>query len=194
MSKGAQTRKVILQVAFELTYRNGYQNTSIDDILKKTHVTKGSFFYHFKNKDQMGLAMVDEILYPGMKKVMIEPLLDSNKPIEELKAMMKGLLFANSFFDIRYGCPAVNLIQEMASVSKDFNTRLKKLSNEWKKAISAVVDKARENNTIDRSHKSEDVALYIIAGYGGVRNLGKLYGKGSYDQFYREFVLYLEGL
>jgi AcrR family transcriptional regulator len=194
MSKGAQTRKIILQVAFELTYKNGYQNTSIDDILKKTHVTKGSFFHHFQNKDTMGLAMIDEILYPGMKEVMIAPLLHGENPVQELKTMMNGLLFSNSFFDVRYGCPAVNLIQEMASVSKEFNARLTKLTNEWKAAIVHVIDKAKEQKRIRKHHISEHVALFIIAGYGGARNLGKMYGKSSYKTFYQEFESYLDSL
>ena len=43
MSKAAATRLTILQKAFELVYANGYQATSIDDILIKTAVTKGAF-------------------------------------------------------------------------------------------------------------------------------------------------------
>lgn len=68
MSKAAETRLTILQKAFYLIYRKGYQATSIDDIIATTQVTKGAFFYHFKSKDEMGLAMIREIMYPGMQQ------------------------------------------------------------------------------------------------------------------------------
>jgi TetR/AcrR family transcriptional repressor of nem operon len=62
MKKAATTRLTILQKAFELIYVKGYQTTSIDDIIATTQVTKGAFYYHFKNKDEMGLAIINEIL------------------------------------------------------------------------------------------------------------------------------------
>ena len=92
MSKGQRTRHSILLTAFDLMYRNGYRATSVDDILKKMDVTKGSFFYHFKSKEEMALAVIDEIMYPGMKRIMIDPLICGDDPRDELYSMMKGLL------------------------------------------------------------------------------------------------------
>jgi TetR/AcrR family transcriptional regulator, transcriptional repressor for nem operon len=65
MSKATATRLNLLQKAFELIYTKGYQTTSIDDILATTQVTKGAFYYHFKTKDDMGLAIIHEILKPS---------------------------------------------------------------------------------------------------------------------------------
>ena len=61
MKKAEATRLMILQKAFELIYVKGYQTTSIDDIIATTKVTKGAFYYHFKTKDEMGLAIINEI-------------------------------------------------------------------------------------------------------------------------------------
>ena len=62
MKKAEITRLNILQKAFDIIYANGYQTTSIDDIIATTKVTKGAFYYHFKSKDEMGLAIINEIL------------------------------------------------------------------------------------------------------------------------------------
>src|SRR5688572_9193989 len=118
MSKADDTRLTILQAAFDLSYARGYQLTSVDDIIARTHVTKGAFYYHFRNKDVMGLAMIKDVLYPGMRRGLIEPLKKGHDPVAEVYNMMEGLLLHNSFFNVRYGCPAVNLIEEMAPVSK----------------------------------------------------------------------------
>ena len=61
MKKAEAKRLNILRKAFELVYVNGYLTTSINDIIATTKVTKGAFYYHFKTKDEMGLAIVNEI-------------------------------------------------------------------------------------------------------------------------------------
>jgi AcrR family transcriptional regulator len=194
MSKGAQTRQTILGVAFELTYAHGFQSTSIDEILKKTHVTKGSFFHHFKNKEEMGLAMIEEIMYPGMYRSMIEPLLNGDQPIEEIYAMMEGLLNNDQFFNVKYGCPAINLIDEMAPLNESFNMALSKLSVNWQKAIEDSLRKAKSTGQISSGTDCKRVALFIMSGYGGIRNLGKLYGRACYSAYLTELKTYLSQL
>ena len=40
----------------------GYNATSVDAILKKAKVSKGSMYHHFKSKKELVLAMVENIL------------------------------------------------------------------------------------------------------------------------------------
>jgi len=44
MTKAEGTRMMILQTALKLIYRQGYQATSIDEIIAGTSVTKGALF------------------------------------------------------------------------------------------------------------------------------------------------------
>lgn len=54
ISKEAEVRrKEILDAALDLFYTMGYDKTSINDIINKVGVTKGSFYYHFKSKDEI---------------------------------------------------------------------------------------------------------------------------------------------
>lgn len=54
ISKEAEVRKKeLLDAALELFYENGYDMTSINDIIQKVGVTKGAFYYHFKSKDEI---------------------------------------------------------------------------------------------------------------------------------------------
>ena len=47
---GRLTKEKILDAAEALVLDHGYGATSIDQILEKTGITKGAFFYHFKSK------------------------------------------------------------------------------------------------------------------------------------------------
>lgn len=186
MSKADNTRLTILKTAFDLVYAQGYQLTSVDDIIAKTHATKGAFYYHFKNKDTMGLAMVKDVMYPRMHQALIEPLLKGTDPIEEIYQMMKGLLLHNGFFQIKYGCPAVNLIEEMAPVSKQFHKVLLSLVEEWREAIVSALEKGRKNGYINAQANPAQVASFVTVGYSGIRNMGKLYGESCYTSYLKE--------
>ncbi|MCR4955853.1 MAG: TetR/AcrR family transcriptional regulator [Lachnospiraceae bacterium] len=43
----------IIECAWELFYEKGYDETTIVDIIEKSNVAKGSFYYHFKGKDTL---------------------------------------------------------------------------------------------------------------------------------------------
>ncbi|MCW3463991.1 TetR/AcrR family transcriptional regulator [Chitinophaga nivalis] len=194
MSKAAATRLNILQKAFELVYQNGYQGTSIDLILTQTKVTKGAFFYHFKNKEEMGLAMIREVMYPGMQTGLIQPLLEGEDPVTEIYTMMHGLLLENPFFQVKYGCPAINLIEEMAPLNADFHTALATLVLQWQEAIEKTLKKGKAAQQIRKEVNTAQVAFFVMSGYSGVRNLGKLYGQTCYHKYLKELKTYLKNL
>lgn len=194
MSKADNTRALILKKAFDLTYAHGYQYTSIDDIIAQTHVTKGAFYYHFKTKDAMGLAMIREVIYPGMHDALVKPLMKGKDPLTEIYEMMKALLLHNSFFNIKYGCPAVNLIEEMAPVNSQFNRALHSLVEEWQDAIAGTIEKGKRTRKVNTRANGQQVAVFISAGYGGTRNMGKLYGRSCYVVYLKELKKYLETL
>ena len=191
-SKAGTTRLNILNKAFALVYKNGYQATSIDEIIATTQVTKGALYYHFKNKDEMGLAIIREVMYPAMHATMVAPLIDTKDPQNEIYRMMKAVLNDESFFNIQYGCPAVNLIGEMAPSNVHFATALKKLIEEWKGTIVTSLEAAKKMQTVRSDVDSEQVAIFVLSGYSGIRNLGKLLGKSCYATYLKELKDYLK--
>lgn len=195
MSKADSTRKTLLNKAFELIYKNGYQATSIDDILATTKVTKGAFFYHFKNKDEMGFAIINEIMYEAMYPALIIPLLDSKDPLKEIYEMMKELLMANPFMQVKYGCPANNLIQEMAPLNLQFSKSLSVLVDQWEKALQAALANGKKAGLVRKDINTKQAANFIMSGYGGVRILGRLHSdKGTYKVYLKELKRYLGGM
>ena len=51
-------REQLLNAARELMVLKGYAATSVDEICAKAKVTKGVFFYYFKNKEDLALVLV----------------------------------------------------------------------------------------------------------------------------------------
>ena len=190
--KADTTRLNILNKAFVLVYKNGYQATSIDDIIATTQVTKGALYYHFKSKDEMGLAIIKEVMYPAMHSTMVKPLVDARDPQDEIYTMMKDVLEDEHFFNVRYGCPAVNLIEEMAPLNARFAKALKRLFEEWKDAITISLEEAKKEKNVNANLNSEQVAVFVLSGYSGIRNLGKILGKSCYTIYLEELKNYLK--
>ncbi|MGN6490613.1 MAG: TetR/AcrR family transcriptional regulator [Agriterribacter sp.] len=195
MKKAEATRLAILQKAFELIYVKGYLTTSIDDIIATTKVTKGAFYYHFKTKDQMGLAIINEILKPTLASSFIEPLQNEQNPLDAIYNLMDNLLMKNEFLKVEYGCPASNLTQEMTPWNLDFNNALSELTKQWTKVMTATIEKGKKNGFVRNDVNAKQVTMFVMAGYWGIRNFGKLENnKRAYLPYLKQLKIYLDSL
>ncbi|WP_343687084.1 TetR/AcrR family transcriptional regulator [Chryseobacterium gleum] len=188
MKKSEATRLTILQKAFELIYVKGFQTTSIDEIIATTQVTKGAFYYHFKTKDEMGLAIITDLMKPNFKKTFIDSLQNSKNPLDSIYDIMHHLLMENDFLKVEYGCPTSNFIQQMAPWHTAFTQALHDLSKEWELALAESIEKGKESGIIKKEVSAKEVSVFVISGYWGVRNLGKL------ENSKEVYLTYLKGL
>lgn len=49
----ADLKQEILETAFELFNKNGYEKTTVNEIIKKANTSKGGFYYYFKAKEEL---------------------------------------------------------------------------------------------------------------------------------------------
>jgi AcrR family transcriptional regulator len=195
MKKAAATRLNILHKAFELIYARGYQSTSIDDIIATTQVTKGAFYYHFKTKEEMGLAIINEILKPTLSTDFLKPLTDNKNPLDGIYNLMDYLLMKNELLKVEFGCPASNFAQEMTPWNNEFNIALNDLSDYWVKIMQDTLEEGKKNGLVKKEADVEQVSLFVISGYWGIRNFGKLKNtKEIYAPYLRELRNYLDTL
>lgn len=195
MKKAEATRQTILQRAFELIYVKGYQTTSVDEIIATTQVTKGAFYYHFKTKDEMGLAIINEILKPALTNSFTEFLQKEQSPLDAIYNLMHHLLMKNEFLRVEYGCPAANFTQEMTPWNTDFSKALDELTKQWTKVMTATIEKGKKNGFIRKDVNAKQVTLFVMSGYWGIRNFGQLENsKQVYLPYLKELKNYLNTL
>ena len=56
------TPKRILDAASEVFAEKGYHDAAVDDIVKASNSSKGSFYFHFPSKQQIFFALVDRLI------------------------------------------------------------------------------------------------------------------------------------
>ena len=195
MDKAELTRLHILEKSFELIYKSSYKAASIDKIIDITQVTKGAFYYHFKNKEEMGIAMINEVVAPRLATLLITPLKNTDDPLTTIyKTIRKNLLEENDF-DIQYGCPINNLVQEMSPIKETFRHTLQAVIDNWRKAIAQELDQGKKNGKVNKNIDSKSVADFIIVGYEGLRGTGKVYqNRMLYKSYIKQLRIYLNAL
>ena len=53
MRKGEKRKKQLLKIAYDMFLTRGYENTSVDEIIEKAQIAKGTYYYYFQSKEQM---------------------------------------------------------------------------------------------------------------------------------------------
>src|SRR6516162_9126905 len=86
-----QTKERILAAAKELFLARGYAATTVDAICEKAELTKGSFYYFFDSKEDLGLAVLEWSIGQGMQMLASGPYVRIVDPIEKAFAFLKHL-------------------------------------------------------------------------------------------------------
>lgn len=60
--KGSETRDQILSFAETAVLEKGFSGTSIDELIAAVGITKSGFFYHFKDKNELAKALLQNYL------------------------------------------------------------------------------------------------------------------------------------
>ena len=53
MAAKQNVKRRIVDAAWELFYEKGYDDTTVDDIIRLSETSKGSFYYYFSSKDSL---------------------------------------------------------------------------------------------------------------------------------------------
>ncbi len=53
MKKGEKRKQELLKIAYDMFITRGYENTSVDEIIEKAQIAKGTYYYYFESKEQM---------------------------------------------------------------------------------------------------------------------------------------------
>ena len=168
-----RTRERLLQAAFREVYRSGFQSAGLDTILAAAGVTKGALYYHFKSKEALGYAIVEEIVEEITRDRWVRPLQQSKDKdaIEALIGIVRAIPSRPK--DVKGGCPLVNLAQEMSPLDEQFRERLERIFRAWQEEIAAAFRRAQSQGTVRRDLVPEEIASFLVALVEGYEVLAK---------------------
>jgi AcrR family transcriptional regulator len=168
--RSERTRSKIIGEAASLFHHKGYTATGLDELLKNAGVTKGAFYHHFKSKKDVALAVINEVVADKVRKRMIEPVVNSQKPMAAIRKVVSTLRTETPTPDLLTGCPINNLASELALQDKELQTALSKLMNEWEIGWTEALKRERKQRQFKDPH---EFCLYLIALIEGAQAMAK---------------------
>jgi TetR/AcrR family transcriptional regulator, transcriptional repressor for nem operon len=152
------TRKNLIDSAFDEIYSNGYQGASLTTILKNAKVHKGSMYHFFENKKDMALICIKEKIYERFtQRYSLILALESGY----LEAFINGLKDISQR-DFNKGCPIANIVQEMSNIDEDFKVLMEEIYLSFRKNIKDILDIAISKNEM-KECDTRKLALYIAS-------------------------------
>lgn len=183
--KSEITKQHIVHEAFKLFYKNGFKSTSINDVMKAAKMTKGAFYHHYKNKEQLALEVIKLKIQKRVYDGMITPLNEEGNAIEILETTFVNRIKSFTIFDKSYGCPMNNFINEIGNYEKSYQLALKSIIEKWKYALIVLIEKGKVEGSIKKNINNEAVAIFLISAFEGIRGIRKLYDD---DQIISEYI------
>ena len=119
--KGSANRERIVEAANTLFYQRGYNQTSFSDIAEASGLPRGNFYYYFKSKDDILVAVIEHRM-AGIRAMLAEWEQAFPDPHARLKRFVQML--RNSATDVeRYGCPIGSLNVELSKTQLQLQSK-----------------------------------------------------------------------
>jgi len=167
------TRETILDAAYQEVHRHGFQAASLSNILAKTGLTKGALYHHFPTKDDLGLAVIDEVVREGLDAMLFAPLRESETPFDTLLDIVRRKAQRADLENVSLGCPLNNLMQEMSPLNATFKKRLNSVLATWQTAVANALTRAQKQGTVQRDVDCRAAALFIVSSWEGCVGVAK---------------------
>jgi TetR/AcrR family transcriptional repressor of nem operon len=138
------TRDKIIAKAMDLFWRQGYEATGVAQIQSETGVLPGSFYFFFKSKEGLLLAVLDrymEILHSALRDPVVRKTRD---PVERVFTLLD--FYRRQIKESRFelGCPIGNLALELGNRSPAAREKLNALFHEWRAMVESFLAEARD--------------------------------------------------
>ena len=152
------TRSRIVNAAWKLFYEQGYENTTVEEIIEVSHTSKGSFYHYFVGKDA---------LLGTLSSLFDEKYQELSLCLEDKGSAMEKLLFLNrELFGMIENRVSVELLARLLSTQLVTNgeKHLLDRNRTYYKLLRKIIGEGVEAKELNpRLSVSEMVKLYAIS-------------------------------
>ena len=142
--KAPPTRQRIVEAGLYLFWLQGYAATGVAEILARAKANSGSFYYFFKTKEALLLAVL-ELYIESLNPVVVNPVFNQiQDPVERIFGIL-GFYRQNLMATgCTYGCPIGRLALEIPEEQFRVHKRLADNFDGWTAAVEKCLEDAKE--------------------------------------------------
>lgn len=156
-----ESKTKLLDAAMHVIRAKGYTATTVDDICQQAGVTKGSFFHHFKSKEELALAAAQYFSDMADSLFASAPYRHAEDPVERIlgyvdfrAAILNGELY-------EYTCLLGTMVQETYVTHPEIRAACNKGMSEHIAQLTQDIQAAKEKYAPDASWTAESLGYYI---------------------------------
>jgi TetR/AcrR family transcriptional repressor of nem operon len=174
-------REQLLDSALEVFHTQGYNGSSVDDIVRAAGVPKGSFYNHFESKEALGAEVARR--YAG--SVRCDMLSTPGKsPVARIRLHLEYLVERNAAWGVERGCVLGNFATELANQSVVITEAVRESYDVWTKQLAVVIKEARAAGELPKKTNPIALASYLIDSLQGATARAKIVGtRAPLDEF-----------
>jgi TetR/AcrR family transcriptional regulator, transcriptional repressor for nem operon len=174
-----ESKTKLLDATLKVVRAKGYSATRIEDVCAEAGLTKGSFFHHFKSKEDLALAAVAHWDACASQIFAAAPYHDAADPLSRLisyvefrKAILTGDL-------PDFTCFAGTIVQETYQTHPDVSAACERNISGHAKTLVADIRAAMRDHGVRGTWTPESLALHIQAVVQGGFILAKAKGSAA---------------
>lgn len=155
-------RAEIVEAATAVMTSRGFQQTSVDDVIREAGLCGKAHFYHyFKSKEELGYAVLRHQFASFADEglaILRDPLVD---PVERLSLFLRWVVESSSDCDCSVVGPCGGLAAEMARQHEGFRKQVDAVFEGWTAQLQALLWEARSRLRADAD--PERMARFMVA-------------------------------
>ncbi len=168
---GTRTRQNIIEKSLQLFCVKGYYNTSINDILEATGLTKGGLYGHFSSKEDIWYAVYDEAL--GIwRQVVFKGIQSNSSPLERIQTFIENDIknkLGNGVFE--GGCFFHSMLVELSGQSVAMSKHILGGFMQLAGLLCTWLEQADQQGMLKEGLNFKEIANYIIISLNGAAAL-----------------------
>ena len=170
----SETKDHIIEVASGLINLRGFNNTSVDAVLQASGVKKGSFYYYFKSKEDLGYAIIESHLRRFSDHVLGKAFSGKKDALMELEDFLDIILELHRQRNCSGGCLMGNMAMEMSDIHEGFRSKFQEVFEDWRMRVAGVLQKAKISGQFNDHMDPTRLAQFVVAGVEGGILLSKV--------------------
>jgi TetR/AcrR family transcriptional repressor of nem operon len=148
------TRDRLVEAALYLFWLNGYAATGIAQILERAKANAGSFYYFFKTKEELLLAVL-ELYVQTLQPIVVQPVFDQTQdPVERVFGILNFYRQNLLSTGCTYGCPIGRLALEIPEEQFRVHKRLADNFDGWTAAVEKCLEDSKHRFPRDTDMKT----------------------------------------
>jgi AcrR family transcriptional regulator len=193
--KRERTRRELLSTALEVFWVNGYNATSIDQVIEASRFTKGAFYYYFPSKRDLAQAVIDDAIGELTQQRWLDPLAESSDPLATLVVLLKRSRDHSTMDHLRRGCPLNNMALEVSAIDDEMRARVQHWFDVWIGGISSALKRSQQDGVLRADIDTVELATFVVAGFEGAISLAKAsHSEETLQRALGTLIRYLEDL